>query len=480
MSQNNAHLNKPIEVIWFGDLVTPSGFGRIGNEVTTRLAQRGYNLFGLSMMWGGYPMNPLPYDVVPAPGPDWPKIAGIIAERKPDVVVCCQDFPYAQHLFHASRLDWSTMQFMIVTPVDGTPVHPAWLDMMDMADSTLVISGFGVEGLRLQGKRAELLPPGINGHEFYPAKDGEVAALREKLGIDLKSFVMGMFAMNHGRKCISKTVEVFAEFARDKPDAVLYLDMDAASPAGWNIPSLCRSMDPSGQALRLGQNVRFKQDAVAAGVVDLRERYLLCDMNSVVSHREGFGLPLIEAQACGIVAMALDWCSGPEIVGEGRGCLVRRMDYLEHGTWGNARDAFPDVQNWLGQLNRMYENPPERQVIAQLGLEYARARTWDKASEAFEAELQRVLANRKEREAHEPQPNIIVPAPGYSDDGADRTGGEHHYPGIQPPAESVKVPGFGSVHNQPDDGGGAGAGRLQPGLQPDGDAAAAGQLPGPE
>jgi len=481
-------MTDPIKIVWFGDLVTPSGFGRIGNEVTTRLVRRGYKLYGISMMWDGaqttemsphiwegMPLHLLPYPVVPAPGPDWPKTFRLIMELKPDVVVCCQDFPYSQTMFQASGIDWSVTQFMIVTPIDGTPIHPAWLEMVKLADSTLVISEFGKEGMRLAGKAVELLPPGINPDEFHPAQPGEVEALRAQLGIDPKSFVLGMFAMNQGRKCVSKTVEVFREFAREKEDAILYLDMEPGSPAGWDIPSLCQSLDPEERVLKVGQNVLFKKDALAKGIHRLRDRYLLCDVNSVVSHREGFGLPLIEAQACGIVAMALDWCSGPEIVGEGRGCLIRRIDYLEPGTWGNARDAFPDMKDWLGQLNKLYSDPDYRRALAKAGMEHVRTRTWDKATDAFEAELRRIQANKKEREAYEPKSvQPAIPAPQLSDEGANRAESQHPHPGLQSVAEGLQVPGLHAGVDGPSPDGGAGAGRLQPGVQPDGPASPAG------
>ena len=48
MNQNiNPITGKPIKIVWFGDLVVLTGFGRIGNEITKRLKQRGYDFFGI-------------------------------------------------------------------------------------------------------------------------------------------------------------------------------------------------------------------------------------------------------------------------------------------------------------------------------------------------------------------------------------------------------------------------------------------------
>jgi len=460
------------KVLWFGDLVNPSGFGRIGNEVCRRLVMRGWPVVGASIPWQGYPWNPLPFPVVGFGGVDiWARLSALVASEQPEVVVVCQDFPYAQTAFQGCRIDWSQRGFMVVTPIDGTPIHPAWLDVVDLADSTLVISEFGVEGMRLAGRQVSLLPPGVDCGEFYPAAGGEVAALRQKVGLPPDTFVVGMFAMNQGRKAVSATADVFREFARDKPDAFLYLDMDKGSPAGWDIPVLCEQirLDPT--------KVKYKQDAMEAGLMGLRERYLLCDVNSVISHREGFGLPLIEAQACGVVAMALDYCSGPEVVGGGKGVLVRRIPYMEYGTWGHARDAFPDMRDWLHKLNQLYHKPALRQQLANAGYEAAKARTWDKTADRFEDELKKVAAKRQEKRANEPVASYVIPAPGYSDDGGD---GQHHRADLQQPGGGVSVSVQSGGNHQPGHNGNTGAGRRQPGLQPAGAAPDAGDQAGAE
>jgi glycosyltransferase involved in cell wall biosynthesis len=461
------NLNNQTKVLWFGDLVTPSGFGRIGNEVTTRLSQRGWQMIGVSMQWDGYPPSPLPYYVRPVGGRDiWQGLGQVIAEADPDIIVCCQDFPYAQTLYHALRIDWSTKKFIVVTPIDGTPVHPEWLKTVDIADATMVISNFGVEALRLEGRAVGLLHPGVDRNEFYPAEDGEVAALREKIGIKPDAFVMGMYAMNQGRKCISSTVAAFKEFALDKPDAVLYLDMDAGSPAGWDIPSLLKQigLDPA--------RVKYRADAGTAGLAGLRERFLLSSVNSVVSHREGFGLPLLEGMACKVPAMALDWCSGSEICGAEKGVLIRRIPYMEYGTWGGARDAFPDMDDWVKKLNVLYRQPDKRAEIANRGFEWAIQQTWDVAADQFENTLRTVAAQHHKERASEPEP-YTIPAPGLSD-----TRGPAHRDDIgtsvQQPASRDALPGGSDYDLRPIPDANHSDGRLFDGLQPDGAAAPAG------
>lgn len=436
MSQNLNNNGQPIKVLWFGDLVAQSGFGRIGNEVTKRLAARGWALVGGSVPWGGWPPPDLPYPVWGFGGQDiWNKVTALANQVQPDIIVVCQDYPYAQTLFHGCRIDWSVTKLIVVTPIDGTPVHPDWVTMSrDYADATMVISQFGVEGLRLAGVQADLLHPGVDANEFYPAESGdEVRAIREKVGIAPETFVIGSFMMNQGRKMVSATVAAFREFAVDKPDAVLYLDMEKVSPAGWDIPNLLKQVGVN------PEQVKYRDDARDAGVTGLRERMIMCDISSQMAHREGFGLPNIESQACGVPPTVLDWCSGSEIAGGERGVLVRRIDYMEHGTWGGARDGFPDMRNWVGQWSELYRNRARIDVLATKGREWAVQHTWDKATDQFETVLKRVAAEqRKERAAYEPaEPAAVnVPAPGLSDEHGPGHP-QHSGPGLQRLIEGV-------------------------------------------
>lgn len=479
MSQANLNNEgQPIKVLWMGDLVNPTGFGRIGNEITIRLAQRGWQMCGVSIPWDGWPPSPLPYYVRPTGGQDiWNRLVHTASWYQPDVVVVCQDLPYAQTAFYGCKIDWSKTKFVIVTPIDGTPIHRDWLKTVDMADATFIISQFGVEMMRKSGQAAHLLHPGVNTNEFYPAESpDEVTALRQMADIDPEAFVIGSFMMNQGRKAVTATLDAFKEFALDKPDAILYLDMERRSPAGWDLPAVIEQVDPAGAVLRIDDTVRFRDKIQEAGVAGLRERFLLCDLTSQVSHREGFGLPNMEGQACKVPPTVLDWCSGPEIAGGERGVLVRRIDYMEMGTWGGARDAFPDMKNWIGQWCNLYKNRDRLARLATAGYEWAIQNTWDKAADQLETVLKRITADLRIKErTHEPtEPDaVVIPAPGHSDTYGPGHG-QPDRPGIQQPPGGVSMPGGAGVDGGPEPDGDTGAGRRIAGVQPDDAAPAAG------
>jgi glycosyltransferase involved in cell wall biosynthesis len=376
-----------------------TGFGRISMNVNTRLVKRGYQVMAASLAFDGllppvYDGDPLPYWVASLAGRNWvEESVKVINAYNPDIVMVIQDAPYAQALRN-SPLDWSRIGFVVVTPVDGVPIYPDWVDTVKRADAALTISQFGVEAFRRAGAQVTLCRPGIDPNRFYRLNDEERKALRTRLGLDADNYIVGTASMNQGRKCISLMLEAFMDFAADKPHARYLMDMEETSPAGWDINALCKQFGYDRSKLL------FRADCIRAGVVDMRERYNLMDMHMVVSHREGYGIPLVEAQACGVLSMALDYCSGSEICGLDevtnfpRGVLIRPIDFTEAGTWGGALDRFPDKKHFLNRLQWVYDNPHERAAIAERGMEWSRRHTWDESADAVDLALQKVIKKR--------------------------------------------------------------------------------------
>ncbi len=380
-----------------------SGFGRISMEVNTRLIKRGYDIHAASIAYDGL-LPPqlngerLPYHVSALAGKNWIEEAlKVINAVTPDVVMVIQDFPYSQHI-RQSPLDWSKYGLIVITPVDGAPIYPRWIEIAKIADAVLTISDFGVQTFKEQGVQAGLLRPGVDVDYFIRLNDDQRAAIRQRLGIVPEAFVVGTCAMNQGRKCIAHMLEGFFRFAQDKPEARYLLDMDRVSPAGYDIPGmLCEA---NGWDM---SKLIFREDCQRLGVTELRDRMNIMDAHMVISHREGYGLPLCEAQACGVVSMALDYCSGPEICGDGKGMLVKALDYTSYSTWGGAKDKHPDVKSITANLQHLYDNPAERKAIAKKGMKWARRQTWDRAADAVYDTCEKVLAKRRKLAAEAPQ-----------------------------------------------------------------------------
>lgn len=383
------------KILVISDDGLPSGYGRISTEIHARLHKRGYHIMAASLGYDGllpatYDGSPIPYHVASMQGePNWPDIAvSLVNAYQPDIVHVVQDAPYAQIVRNAP-IDWSRIGLLVTTPVDGAPLYPAWVELGKQADALMTISRFGVETWRKAGVKADLVRPGINPDKFYKLPDTKRAELRQQLGIADGAFVLGVMCMNQGRKDITGTLKAFFDFALDKPTARILLDMEAVSPAGWDIPALCEQFgwDKS--------KIIYRADAVAKGVTELRDRYNVLDSHSVLAFREGFGLPILEAMACGVVSIAQDWCAGTEVLEDGRGVLIPSIDYFMPSTWGGALDKLPDLKIMTEKLHWLHDHPAERAAMAERGMTWARQETWNKATDATQAAIERILSVRK-------------------------------------------------------------------------------------
>ena len=380
-------------ILLFGDVAVPTGFGRIGAQVGRYLHERGCHVIGACVQYDGLlpPPTGVPFFVAALNGKDHASaLTGITEAFQPHAIVSLQDFPYHLMLRQATLIDWSTIAHVAVTPVDGVPIYRAWLDAAPEFDALLTISEFGVRAFETAGQPVTLCPPGVDTAVFHRLPDDQRAELRARLALPPDAFVLGVMAMNQGRKDYPAMLAGFAEAFRAVPDAYLYLDCEANSPAGWDIPRQLlapNGLDPA--------RVRFRADAVRAGLIDLNERYNLLDVHMVLAHREGFGLPHVEAMATGIPSVALDYCSGPEIVGrdDERGLLVR-AEPRQFGTWGGAVDYDADLAHLAAGLRTLYENADERRARGQRAAAWAAARSWNHAGAAVHAAIKRALAGR--------------------------------------------------------------------------------------
>jgi hypothetical protein len=98
--------------------------------------------------------------------------------------------------------------------------------------------------------------------------------------------------------------------------------------------------------LRLGEHVLF---VGAIGQYDLRWLYNACRLYINPSLYEGFGLPLLEAMACGAACLAAATSSLPEIGGN----AALYVPPLDVGMWADAIEALWDDQERREELGRL-------------------------------------------------------------------------------------------------------------------------------
>jgi glycosyltransferase involved in cell wall biosynthesis len=125
------------------------------------------------------------------------------------------------------------------------------------------------------------------------------------------------------------------------------------------------------ETLHLTEHVRFLHDV---GDADLPGLYNAAGVLTTPSFYEGFGLPALEAMACGTPVVVSDRASLPEVVGEA-GLLVNP----------------DDPQDIAQALQRVLTDKTLRARMRERGLEQAALFTWEKAAREHLAVYRQVL-----------------------------------------------------------------------------------------
>ncbi len=151
--------------------------------------------------------------------------------------------------------------------------------------------------------RVSVIPHG-KGEEFRPGPSAaRVRAVRERYGLG-ERFVLYVGTIEP-RKNLPRLVEAFAAVAASDPALQLVL----AGRPGWMAEELFRTI----QRLDLGARIVFP------GFIAEEDKAILlgaCTVFVYPSLYEGFGLPALEALACGAPTITSNTSSLPEVVGE--------------------------------------------------------------------------------------------------------------------------------------------------------------------
>ena len=102
------------------------------------------------------------------------------------------------------------------------------------------------------------------------------------------------------------------------------------------------------------------------------------DVHLLCSKREGFGMPILETQACGIPNICHDFSSMTELV-QGHGWLCKSLGYglnLET-TAINAETASPDVYDIAKCIKDAYFNPDKVKKYGEESRKFALPFNWD-------------------------------------------------------------------------------------------------------
>jgi alpha-1,3-rhamnosyl/mannosyltransferase len=218
---------------------------------------------------------------------------------------------------------------------------------------------------RVDPAQISVIPLGVD-RSFTPQSAERVRALREQY--DLPQQYMLYFGSNKPHKNLVTLVRAFAQVQTDMPLIVA---------GAWDR----RYTDPKRLAAALGLEgrIRFIHDVPAVDVPALLSGATLFVFPS---RYEGFGLPPLEAMACGTPVIVSNAASLPEVVGDAGMLVVPEVTPLAHG------------------LQVLVDDPALRETLRERGLRQAGRFTWAETARQTIAVYERVASGAK---AHAPQ-----------------------------------------------------------------------------
>jgi len=223
--------------------------------------------------------------------------------------------------------------------------------------------------LGIPPERIDIIYHGVE-PAFRPLPTGEVEAFRQHQGLP-ERFVLFVGTLEP-RKNLVRLVEAFAQFRRQEAASQGQVKLVLAGGRGWLYDRLFARVE----ALALDQDVLFP------GYVPNDKLPLWYNAALALvypSLYEGFGLPVLEALACGTPVLTSNASSLPEAAG------YAALTVDPH-----------DVEALAEGLNRLLTDEPLRDRLRTRGLAHARRFTWPHTARETARTYRRALAEEGE------------------------------------------------------------------------------------
>ncbi len=326
---------QPLNIMWHSvSPWIPSGYGQQTAQVVRRLRDAGHNVAisgyagieGKIVEWEGVTVYPRDHT-------GWNKYAlrKYVQRHSPDgtgddvVVITLNDVhTWLDSTGRAGGMvaDWRGLNIAAWVPVDHDPCPPNTVQPLQAFGARpIAMSRFGEDRMRKEGLDPLYVPHAIDTNVLRPNPEA-AAEVRKKLGISPETFVVGMVANNGWpiaptRKSFAEVFQAFAIFVERHPDSVLYLHTDILGlNGGLNLAALSETLGIPSDKMRAVDQDKYST-FYELDTEHMAYTFSALDVLANPSHGEGFGIPLIEAQACGTPVITCDWTAMSELVGPG-------------------------------------------------------------------------------------------------------------------------------------------------------------------
>lgn len=265
-----------------------------------------------------------------------------IRKTRSDVLVTLMDiFILNKDIYAGLDVPWVSW-----TPIDAISIGAPTLERLKHVTYPVAMSHFGAQ---------QMMDVGIEPTAtIYHAVDTSVMKpldkeeCRRMLSIPKDMFVVGMVMANKGnRKQFPLQMLAFKQFMEKHPDldAHLYIHTEPTNGmGGFDMRALTHKLGLNeGKVFATNQ---YDSSVIPLDYGDMAKLYNAFDVLMNCSLGEGFGVPIVEAQACGVPVITNSITTMPEITHNGYTVELQGPELGLHLGW----QATPDVEDMLYRL----------------------------------------------------------------------------------------------------------------------------------
>jgi glycosyltransferase involved in cell wall biosynthesis len=204
--------------------------------------------------------------------------------------------------------------------------------------------------LNIQDDRVEVIYEGVDHEKYRVLPDAEVQDIKERYGLD-SPFILYVGTLEP-RKNIPNLIKAFSKLNKGVNKYKLVI----VGKKGWKYDEIYKTVE----------ELDIKRDVIFTGYVlseDLPKLYNAASLFVYPSLYEGFGLPPLEAMACGTPVITSNTSSLPEVVGNA-GIMVNPYN----------------VDDLAEAMREVLTNEGLRQDMIGKGLERAKLFNWEKTA----------------------------------------------------------------------------------------------------
>jgi len=360
----------------------PTGYGQQGKQLVTRMLRHGLKVAALSNYGLEGAISTLEIDKKRIPHyprglkgysddvmPVW---TNLFRKENPDLKHILFTL-YDVWVYNNLKYDDPIVSWV---PVDHITLPPGVREFLKRDNVTpIAMAPHGQEILEQAEIQSTYIPHAIDTKIYKPTHDIEGTPVRKYMGVDEDAFLVGIVAANKAngqihRKAFAENLLAFAIHLKKHPDSYLYIHTEPSKAyGGFDLAVLLKMtgiprenvLMPDPFVLRTGY-----PETHMAGF------YTAMDVLLSTSYGEGFGIPTIEAQACGTRVITSNFAASKDLASE--------------DSWKIEGQPF-----WDEPQASFFQIPSLNQIVEALGNAYyaskEKSKTAIKFAKQFDADL---------------------------------------------------------------------------------------------